>query len=192
MKLILKSSLYVVATTILLSVVYPLAVTGLAFVFWPGKARGSFVEANGRVVGSELIGQSFSGPRYLRPRASAAGKGGYDGTSSGGTNKGPTSDDLAKAIAASVEKARLEAPGKSGAVPADLATTSASGLDPHLSPDAARWQAARIAAARGVLEKEVLDVIERHVEGRTLGLMGEPRVNVLLTNLDFDRSFPAR
>ncbi|HSS45043.1 MAG TPA: potassium-transporting ATPase subunit C, partial [Thermoanaerobaculia bacterium] len=142
----------------------------------------------GRVVGSELIGQNFDASEYLYPRPSAAGKNGYDARASGGTNKGPTDADLARSVAAAVATARRDRPNDSRPVPADLATVSASGLDPHLSPDAAFWQAARIATARGVAEEQVLAVIRRHVEPRTLGFLGEPRVNVLLTNLDFDRT----
>jgi K+-transporting ATPase ATPase C chain len=162
-------------------------VTGVGRLFWPEKANGSFVTAGGRVVGSERIGQNFAAPRYLHPRPSAAGKNGYDATASGGTNKGPTDAGLAKAIAAAVAAARADRPGDPRPVPADLVTSSCSGLDPHLSPDAALWQAARIARARGVPEQRVAAVIRRHVEPRTLGLLGEPRVNVLLTNLDLDR-----
>ncbi len=144
------------------------------------------------MVGSSLIGQNFKGPGYLHPRASAAGKDGYDGTASTGTNKGPTDAGLAKSIADAVAAARADRPGDDRPVPADLVTTSASGLDPHLSPDAALWQAARIAKARGVPEDQVAGIIRRHVEPRTLGFIGEPRVNVLLTNLDLDRSLAAR
>ena len=147
--------------------------------------------SGGRVVGSELIGQNFKGPRYLHPRPSAAGKDGYDATASGGTNKGPTDADLAKSIAAAVAVARQDRPGDTGPVPADLVTTSASGFDPHLSPDAALWQAARIARARAVPEERIAEIIRRHIEPRTLRLLGEPRVNVLLTNLDLDRSLAA-
>jgi K+-transporting ATPase ATPase C chain len=191
MKLAIRSTLYVVALTVLLGGVYPAAVWGVSHVLWKDKAEGSFVTADGRVVGSELIGQAFQSPKYLHPRPSAAGKDGYDATASQGTNLGPTSADLAKAIAAAVAAARADRPGDPRPVPADLVTTSASGLDPHLSPDAALWQAARIARARGVSEERVTEVIARHVEPRTLGLFGEPRVNVLLTNLDLDRSLPA-
>jgi potassium-transporting ATPase KdpC subunit len=186
MKLILRSALYVIVLTALLGGVYPAAVTLLARTLWPGRAGGSFVESGGRVVGSELIGQNFRAPKYLHSRPSAAGKEGYDATASGGTNKGPTDADLAKAIAAAVGEARKDRPGDPRPVPADLVTSSASGLDPHLSPDAAEWQAARIARARGMTEEQVLAVIRRHIEPRTLGLLGEPRVNVLLTNLDLD------
>jgi len=186
MKLILRSTLYVVVLTALLGGAYPAVVTLAARTFWREKADGSFVRAGGRIVGSELIGQNFRGPKYLHPRPSAAGKEGYDPTASGGTNKGPTDADLAKSIRTAVEESRKDRPGDPRPVPADLVTSSASGLDPHLSPDAAQWQAARIARARGMTEEQVLAVIRRHVEPRTLGLFGEPRVNVLLTNLDLD------
>jgi K+-transporting ATPase ATPase C chain len=192
MKLIVRSTLYVLVLTVLLGGVYPAAVTAVSRLFWKEKANGSFVNAGGRVVGSELIGQNFKGPRYLHPRPSAAGKDGYDATASQGTNKGPTDADLAKAIAAAVAVAREDRPGDNGPVPADLVTTSASGFDPHVSPDAALWQAARVAKARGVQEQKVVEIIRRHVEPRTLWLLGEPRVNVLLTNLDLDRELPAR
>jgi potassium-transporting ATPase KdpC subunit len=192
MKLAIRSTVYVVVLTVLLGGAYPAAVTVLARLFWPQKANGSFVTAGGRVVGSELIGQDFKAPRYLHPRPSAAGKDGYDATASGGSNKGATDADLAKTIAAQVAAARQDRPGDSGTVPADLVTASASGLDPHLSPDAALWQAARIARARGIPEDRVAAVIRRHIEPRTLGILGEPRVNVLRTNLDLERSLPAR
>ena len=192
MKLAVRSTLFVVVLTVLLGGVYPAAVWGISRLFWKEKADGSFVRADGRVVGSELIGQGFKDPKYLHSRPSAAGKDGYDATASQGTNLGPTSGDLAKAIAAAVVAARADRPGDPRPVPADLVTTSASGFDPHLSPDAALWQAARIARARGVSEERVAEVIARHVEPRTLGLFGEPRVNVLLTNLDLDRAFPHR
>jgi K+-transporting ATPase ATPase C chain len=191
MKLALRSTLYVLVLTVLLGGVYPAAVTGLARVFWRERADGSFVAENGRVVGSELIGQKFTRPEYLHPRPSAAGKEGYDATASQGTNQGPTNADLAKAIAAAVAAARADRSGDGRPVPADLVTSSASGLDPHLSPDAALWQAARIAKARGVAEEKVAEIVRRHVEPRTLGFLGEPRVNVLRTNLDLDRSLPA-
>jgi K+-transporting ATPase ATPase C chain len=192
MKLAIRSTAYVAVLTFLLGGVYPAAVTVLARLFWPQKADGSFVTAGGRIVGSELIGQNFKDPRYLHPRPSAAGKDGYDATASGGSNKGATDADLAKAITGRVAAARQDRPGASRPVPADLVTASASGLDPHLSPDAALWQTARIAQARGVSEDRVAEVIQRHVEPRTLGILGEPRVNVLLTNRDLDRSLPVR
>jgi K+-transporting ATPase ATPase C chain len=190
MKLLLRSTLFVIVLTVLLGGVYPAVVTFLAQILWPEKANGSFVEEGGVVVGSELIGQNFTGARYLHPRPSAAGKNGYDATSSGGTNKGPTDADLAGSIRSAVARARRDRPGDPRPVPADLVTSSASGLDPHLSPDAGFWQAARIAKARGVAEQRVLAVIRRHIEPRTLTFLGEPRVNVLLTNLDLDHTFP--
>lgn len=190
MKLLLRSALYVLVTTVLYGVAYPAAVTLVAQVVWPDKANGSYVSSGGRVVGSALIGQHFRDPQYLHPRPSAAGKDGYDGLASGGRNKGPTDAGLARAISDAIQAARADRPGDPRPVPADLVTASASGLDPHLSPDAAFWQAARIANARGVTEERVLEVIRRHVEPRTLGILGEPRVNVLLTNLDLDRSLP--
>ncbi len=191
MKLILKSTLYVVVLTVILGLVYPLAVTGIARLFWKEKAQGSFVSAGGRVVGSELIGQKFQGAQYLHGRPSAAGKEGYDATASGGTDKGPTDAGLAKQIADAVAAVRSDRPGDARPVPADLVTSSASGFDPHVSPDAAMWQAARVARARGVAEDRIVEVIRRHVERRTLGFLGEPRVNVLLTNVDLDREFGA-
>ena len=187
MKLILKSTLYVVVLTVLLGGVYPAAVTVAGRLFWKDKADGSFVTANGRVVGSSLIGQNFAGAGYLHPRPSGAGKDGYDATASSGTNLGPTSADLTRSISSAVAAARADRPGDLRPVPADLVTSSGSGLDPHLSPEAARWQALRVARARGVPEQTVLAVIEAHVEPRTLGFLGEPRVNVLLTNIDLDR-----
>ena len=192
MKLAIRSTLFVVILTVILGGVYPAAVTGVSRLLWPTQAAGSFVSEGGRVVGSELIGQSFSGEQYLRSRPSGAGKDGYDGVSSSGRNKGPIDAGLAKAVQEAVATARADRPGEPGPVPADLVTASASGLDPHLSPDAANWQAGRIARARGVSEKDIRSVIARHVEPRTLWILGEPRVNVLLTNLDLDRSFPDR
>jgi K+-transporting ATPase ATPase C chain len=192
MKLILKSTLYVVVLTVLLGGAYPAVVTVAGRLFWPTQANGSFVTANGRVVGSSLIGQNFAGAGYLHPRPSGAGKEGYDATASSGTNLGPTSADLAKAISAAVAAARADRPGDPRPVPADLVTSSGSGLDPDLSPEAARWQALRVAEARGVPEQAVLAVIDAHVEPRTFGLLGEPRVNVLLTNIDLDRAIARR
>ncbi len=191
MKLILRSTIYVVVFTVLLGGIYPAVVYAFGQIFWREKANGSFVWSGDRVVGSELIGQGFSSPRYLHSRPSAAGKNGYDPTASGGTNKGPTDTDLAKSIASAVAQARKDRPGDPRPVPADLVTSSQSGVDPHLSPDAALWQAARIAKARGVSEERVAAIIRRHIEPRTLGFLGEPRVSALLTNLDLDRSLPS-
>jgi potassium-transporting ATPase KdpC subunit len=190
MKPLLRSSLYVLVTTVLFGAAYPAVVTLVAQLVWPEKANGSFVFRDGKVVGSALIGQNFQKSEYLHPRPSGAGKDGYDGLASGGRNKGPTDAGLAQSVADAVKAARADRPGDPGPVPPDLVTASGSGLDPHLSPDAATWQAARVAKARGVPEERVLEVIRRHVEPRTFGILGEPRVNVLLTNLDLDRSLP--
>jgi K+-transporting ATPase ATPase C chain len=192
MKVLARSGLYALVLTVLLGGIYPALVTVFGRLLWPQQADGSFVTAGGRVVGSSLIGQRFARPEYLHPRPSAAGKDGYDPTASGGTNLGPTSAALARSVAAAVAAARADRPGDSRPVPADLVTSSASGVDPDLSPDAARWQALRVAKARGVSARTVLAVIDRHVVPRTLGLLGEPRVNVLMTNLDLDRTFGRR
>jgi K+-transporting ATPase ATPase C chain len=174
-----------VALTLITGVIYPLAVTLIAQVAFPHQANGSlFVTADGRTVGSSLIGQAFSEPQYFWGRPSAAGADGYDGTSSAASNLGPTSKDLIDRITAEVDRLR-EANG-GGPVPVDLVTTSASGLDPHISPAAAEYQVARVAAARSMSEGDVRAAVARHTEQPTLGFLGLPRVNVLELNLDLD------
>jgi potassium-transporting ATPase KdpC subunit len=179
-----------VVTLLLTGIAYPLALTGAALLLFPNRARGSLVaDERGRVVGSELIAQPFSGAGYLQPRPSAAGEKGYDATSSGGSNLGPTSKALRERVTKDVERLLAENPEADGPVPAELVTTSGSGLDPHLSPAAALWQLPRVARARAVDPARIRAVIDANVEGRDLAVLGEPRVNVLLVNLALDRQF---
>jgi K+-transporting ATPase ATPase C chain len=178
--------------TIVLGVVYPLLTTGISQVLFPRQANGSLIRLRGQVIGSELIGQNFTKPEYFHPRPSNAGVNGYDALASGGYNQGPTNKKLIERVAAAIAQFHRENPGYRGPIPADLVTASASGLDPHISPDAARVQAARIAKARGVSEQQIDDWIGRHIEGRDLGLLGEPRLNVLRLNLALDHEFPKR
>ncbi|HEY4188496.1 MAG TPA: potassium-transporting ATPase subunit KdpC [Polyangia bacterium] len=176
-------------TLILTGLIYPLAVTGAAQALWANKANGSLAhDEKGTVVGSQLLGQTFATAAYLQGRPSAAGNG-YDATASSGSNLGPTSKKLRDRVTADVARLRKENPEAPLPVPNDLVTTSASGLDPELSPEAARWQVARIAHARQVSPDRILDVITSRIEGRDLGFLGEPRVNVLAVNLALDQKF---
>ena len=174
------------ALTVLTGVLYPLAITGLAQLAFPHQARGSLIEAGGRVVGSELIGQWFEDPKYFWPRLSATSHKPYNAASSSGSNYGPLNPDLRKATAGRVEQLRKSDPGNTGPIPADLITASASGLDPHISPDAAVWQAARVARSRGLEHARIAALIAEVAEGRQFGFLGEPRVNVLRLNLRLD------
>ena len=178
--------------TVVLGVLYPLAVTGISQVVFPHQANGSLIRMGGKVIGSELIGQSFTSPQYFQPRPSATGTAPYDAANSGGSNLGPTSRKLLDRVQASVAQFRKDNPDSQGPVPSDLVTASASGLDPHISPDAARAQAARVAKARGVSAGQLNQAVAQFTEGPDLGLLGEPRVNVLRLNLDLDRRFPMR
>ncbi len=181
-----------IVLTILTGLVYPLLVTGLAQALFHRQANGSLVEANGKIVGSELIGQSFAKPEYFHGRPSAAGSNGYDAANSSGSNLGPTNQKLVDRVQAGIKKFRAENPAFTGPIPADLLTSSGSGLDPHISPASAEAQVARVAAARGAAPQRISELVARRTEGRQWGLFGESRVNVLLLNLDLDQAVPAR
>ena len=172
------------AMTLITGVAYPAIVTAVAQVAFPSQANGSLIVVDGKTIGSSLIGQAFSDPKYFWGRLSAAGKDGYDASGSAGSNLGPTSQALIDRITADVDKLRQANGG--GPVPVDLVTTSASGLDPDISPPAAEYQVARVAAARSMSETDVRAAVARHTSGQLLGFLGEPRVNVLLLNLDLD------
>jgi potassium-transporting ATPase KdpC subunit len=179
-----------IVTLVLTGLIYPFVMTGLAQIVFPWRANGSLVtDEKGQVVGSELIAQGFVNPAYFQLRPSAAGDKGYDPTASGGSNLGTTSKKLQDRVRQDVDRLKRENPEAQGAVPIVLVTASGSGLDPHLSPDAMLWQVPRVAKARGISPERVRAVVDGNVEGRTFGILGEPRVNVLLVNLALDRQF---
>jgi len=186
---LLVAALMTIVTTLLFGIVYPLVMTGLAQAIFPAKANGQLIQRSGRVIGSRIIGQAFSSPAYFHGRPSAAGAG-YDAANSAGTNLGPTSRKLVDSVKAAVVAAKKENPA--APVPIDLVTSSASGLDPHLSPAAALFQVPRVAREREVNEADVRQVVEAHVENRQWGFFGEPRVNVLELNLALDDRWPRR
>jgi potassium-transporting ATPase KdpC subunit len=178
------------ATTVLLGILYPLAVTELAQWIFPRQASGELINSGGKLQGSSLIGQPFSSPGYFHSRPSAAGPAGYDpnAASGGASNLGPTNSALIARVKADVDHAQAENPG--AAIPADMVTTSGSGLDPHISPSSAEFQVPRVAKERAMTEAEVRLVVQRHTEGRQLGFLGEPRVNVLELNLELNALRP--
>jgi potassium-transporting ATPase KdpC subunit len=188
-KNIITAVLMTIVTTILLGVGYPLLVTALARLM-PDKADGQLISRNGTIIGSRIIAQPFTGAAYFHPRPSAAGNNGYDPTNSGGSNLGPTNQKLVDRVKTDVAALQAENPGKP--IPVDLVTTSGSGLDPHITPAGADFQVPRVAKARGISEADLRKVVQDHTEGRQLGFLGEPRVNVLELNLALDEKFPVR
>ena len=181
--------LMTIVTTVILGVIYPLAITGIAQVAFPDKANGQLITKDGKVIGSRIIAQGFSSPGYFRPRPSAAGTG-YDAANSAGSQMGPTNKKLIDAVKANVEVARNENP--QAPVPIDLVTTSASGLDPHISLAAADFQVPRVARERGIAEGDVRRLVAASIAGRSLGFFGEPGVNVLELNLALDAEYPIK
>jgi K+-transporting ATPase ATPase C chain len=188
-KNLMISVLYTVVTTVLFGLAYPLVVMGISHVLFKDKANGQLVTKGGVIVGSRLIGQAFSGAAYFHPRPSAAGNG-YDATSSGGTNWGPTNQKLIDRVKSDVATLQAENPGKP--IPVDLVTASGSGLDPHITPAGAEFQMPRVAKARGIDEKTLSVLVGEHTEGRQFGFLGEPRVNVLELNLALDERYPLK
>ncbi len=186
---LISAVLITIVTTLLLGVIYPLAITAVAQVAFPFQANGQLIERNGTVVGSRIIGQGFSSPGYFRPRPSAAGTG-YDAANSAGSQLGPTNKKLIDTVKANVETARKENPN--APVPIDLVTTSASGFDPHISPAAAEFQIPRVARERGVAEADVRRLVDANTAGRQLGFFGEPGVNVLELNIALDSQYAIR
>jgi K+-transporting ATPase ATPase C chain len=175
-----------VLLTLLTGVAYPMLVTGLAQLLFPAQANGSLIVNNGKLVGSALVGQPFSDPKYFWGRPSATAPMPYNGGASGGANQGPLNPALEDALKSRIAVLKESDPTQTAAIPVDLVTASASGLDPHISPAAARWQAPRVARLRGILEARLLQLIDEHSTGRQFGFLGEPRVNVLTLNLALD------
>jgi K+-transporting ATPase ATPase C chain len=188
-KNLITAILMTVATTVLLGIIYPLVVTGLAQLIFPEKANGQLIQKNGKTIGSSLIAQGFSSPGYFHPRPSFAGTG-YDPMNTNGSQLGPTNQKLIDRVKGDVANAKAENPDTP--VPIDYVTGSASGLDPHITPSAAEFQLFRVAKERGVTEDQLRSLVQKHTEGRQFGFLGEPRVNVLELNLELDEQFPAK
>ncbi|HVQ11999.1 MAG TPA: potassium-transporting ATPase subunit KdpC [Vicinamibacterales bacterium] len=186
---LIVATLMTIATTVILGLIYPLVVTGIAQVAFPAQANGQLIERDGKVIGSRLIGQGFSSPGYFRSRPSATATP-YDAANSGGSQYGPTNKKLIEAVKANVDAAKQENPGVP--VPVDLVTASASGFDPHISPASADFQIPRVARERGMAETDLRQLVQAHTEGRQLGVLGEARVNVLELNLALDRQSPMK
>jgi potassium-transporting ATPase KdpC subunit len=188
-KNLLTAIWFTLLTTVIFGVIYPLAVTGMAQLLFHDRANGQLIERDGKLVGSRIIGQAFTGSSYFRSRPSAAGTG-YDATASGGSNLAPTNKNLIERVKADVQKLHAENPN--AAIPVDLVTTSGSGLDPDISPDAAEFQIPRVAHSRKMKQEDVRALVQKHTKGRDLGFLGEPRVNVLELNLELDSLYGGR
>ena len=188
-KNLITAVLMTIAMTILLGIVYPLVVTGIAQLVFPRKANGQLIQKAGKIVGSSIIGQGFSGSAYFHSRPSSAGNG-YDATNSNGSQLGPTNQKLIDRVIADVSTAQADNPGT--AVPIDLVTASGSGIDPHITPASAEFQLSRVAKERGTTVDRIAALIAKHTEGRQLGILGEPRVDVLELNIELDQQFPGK
>jgi len=188
-KNLITATLMTIATTVLLGIIYPLVVTGLAQLIFPRQANGQLIRRNGKLIGSSIIAQGFSSPGYFHPRPSFAGNG-YDPTNTNGSQLGPTNQKLIDRVKGDVANARAENPN--APVPVDLVTGSGSGLDPHITPASAEFQLPRVAKERGTTVEQLRLLVQKHIEGRQLAFLGEARVNVLELNLDLDERFPTR
>lgn len=188
-KNLMTSIMMTVVTTVLLGLIYPFIVLSFARA-WPDKANGQLIARDGVVIGSRIIAQPFTAPQYFHPRPSAAGNNGYDATSSGGTNWGPTNQKLIDRVKSDVSVLHAENPSQP--IPVDLVTASASGLDPDITPAAAEFQVPRVAKARSVSERQIRDLVRQHTQPRQFGFLGEPRINVLELNLALDSQYPAQ
>jgi K+-transporting ATPase ATPase C chain len=182
-KNMLTAILFTLVTTVIFGVIYPLTVTGMAQLLFHDRANGQLIERNGKLVGSRIIGQAFTGPNYFHPRPSSAGTG-YDPMASGGSNLAPTNKNLIERVKGDVQTLHAENPN--AAIPVDLVTTSGSGLDPDISPESAEFQIPRVAHSRNMKQEDVRALVQKHTKGRDLGFLGEPRVNVLELNLELD------